>query len=68
MTALNEVYFSKYLDGVIKDSEKRGEIKGEIRGENKAKQAILDKIEALIRKRGFPDAEIKEFIDEYSRI
>lgn len=64
MTALNEFYFSKYLDGLIKDSEKRGEI----RGENKAKQATLDKIEALMRKRGFQEREIKEFLEEYSRM
>ncbi len=60
MTELNEFYFRKYLEGVIKDSEKRGE--------NKAKQATLDKIEALMRKRGFPETEIKEFLDEYSRM
>ena len=68
MSETNEYYFSKYVEGVTKDAEKRGELRGEKRGENKEKMASLNKNEALMKKRGVPETEIKEFLNEYSMI
>lgn len=84
MSETNEYYFTKYVEGVSKDAEKRGEIRGEIRGEkrgleigeirgeirgeNKEKMASLNKIEALMKKRGVPETEIKDFLNEYRMI
>lgn len=60
MSETNEYYFTKYVEGVTKDAEKRGE--------NKEKKASLNKIEALMKKKGVPETEIKDFLNEYSMI